>query len=57
MDWDTECMCERRIKDDSRILACGAIKMELPRTGMRKTEGRSRFGEEDRDSLLNMSRS
>lgn len=48
-------VCERRIKDDSGILASEAIKMELLLTKMVKIVGGAGLGKKTRDSLLNRS--
>lgn len=48
-------VCERRIKDDSRILAYEAVKMELLLTKMVKTLEGASLGKKTRDSLLNRS--
>lgn len=48
-------MCERRIKNDSRILACEAVRMELVLTEMVKIVGEAGLGKKTRDSPLNRS--
>lgn len=47
MDWDVERMCEGKVKDRSRILACEAIKMDSSLLGVGNTVGRGRSGEQD----------
>ena len=44
-------VCEGRIKDDSRIWAYEAIKMELLLTKMVKIMGGASLGKKTRDSL------
>ena len=48
MDQNVECVGERRIKNDSGILAHGALEMGLPLTELGRLWGRSWIGEEDR---------
>lgn len=48
-------VCEGRLKDDSRILACGAVKMELLSTEMVRIVGGAGLGKKTRDSPLNRS--
>ena len=47
MDQNVECVGERRIKNDSGILAHGALEMGLPLTELGRLWGRSWIGEED----------